>query len=86
MPVRVGAVTLVIESVDDAPLSLAATRTGADGAPGATRSMRTRTDSVLLWLPGLSSAENATVWTPSPATVTAAVSLITVTGVWPSTA
>lgn len=41
VPVKVGVVILVMPSVDDGPVSVAAVRVGAAGALGATVSMRT---------------------------------------------
>ena len=41
VPVKVGAVTLVMLSVFDMPLSLAAVRSGTDGAAGAVESIVT---------------------------------------------
>jgi hypothetical protein len=57
VPVKVGATTFVIPSVDDEPLSLSAVMTGLDGAAGATVSMRTSRDEVALVRPAVSFAE-----------------------------
>src|SRR6476646_4523641 len=55
VPVNVGCLTLVMSSLDDAPLSLAATRSAADGAEGVA-------DAGACWNPGEPASESI----PSP--------------------
>ena len=65
VPVKVGVVTLVMLSVLDTPLSDAATRSGADGAAGATVSMVTdKAADAALTLPATSVALAVMLWVP----------------------
>ena len=84
VPVIVGVVTLVIESLEEAPESLAAVRTGADGADGARVSMRTSRVAVAETAPFTSSAENRRVWVASPLTETVVLEAYTVVVAPPS--
>ena len=65
VPVKVGLVTLVMLSVVDTPLSEAASRSGAEGAAGATVSMVTdKAPDAALRLPAASAALAVMLWVP----------------------